>query len=330
MIQKVINRLTVLGGGKMYFTTGSYIISKSLTLDGIANITITGSKEAILKLADNANCHVIYINNTRRVRIEKIEINGNKNNQTPSDGIRGIEVWNSSDIFIRNIYIHDTYGATIGLHDCTRAGIYNSVLENTNGDCTFAFNVDYLKFVGNVCKDYVDTGVAHFGKYTVIANNIFDGGYCGVYLGTAGVKTEEVAVVGNVFRNHTTAGVKIDEPKEENVEPTEKITVAGNTFEYCNAAIWMEAKDYSGIRNIVIANNVVLASTKKGIIAGTLSPDTSPIYKLVIIGNIVAYSGEAGICLVRAKHSLIANNIVYNNGQSTPNPGILLLSLIHI
>ncbi|RLI00646.1 hypothetical protein DRO31_08325 [Candidatus Bathyarchaeota archaeon] len=323
VIQQAIDHVADKGGGKIFIRTGTYIVARSLSFENKSNIIIVGGKKTILKLADSANCDVINIVNAQRIRIENIEIDGNKVNQTAATS-HGIEINNSSNVVIANVYIHDTKGAAVGVRDSTHISIRDSVHEDTDGDSDFAFNVDYFEFINNICRNYFDTGIAYFGKYGVIIGNIFEGGTVGVYLGTAGVKTENVVVAQNSFKSHAESAILVEEPRETGVEPTENISIVGNVIADSKRGIFVRGKDYSGVRNATIADNTILRCETYGIYLDTLKPDTSPVVAINITNNVVAFCGAEGISLARTRHCLVMGNIAVNNGQSGNQPGILL------
>jgi len=120
-IQAAIDTLSIIGGGTVYIKSGVYDLSKGIHINS-SNITLTGEQGTLLKLNNNVNQPVLLIGDDAEVpdvsieniKIEKIEIDGNKdfqNSETDSNRswIRNncIDIRKANDVRISEVDLHD-------------------------------------------------------------------------------------------------------------------------------------------------------------------------------------------------------------------------------
>jgi hypothetical protein len=135
-IQDTIDACALLGGGIVYFPKGDYLIGSNLGIT-TDNIYLQGEGRGVtkIKLANNADSHMIVLDGISGGGLKGIELDGNSANQTLGvHGIRGggdMENWTCEDF-----YIHDTFGYGIGLQYGTIKGciIKDGIISDTGSD----------------------------------------------------------------------------------------------------------------------------------------------------------------------------------------------------
>jgi hypothetical protein len=135
--------LKSIGGGTLYFPTGTYVISTDM-INGIAirsasGITLCGAGQSattIKSLSGNGG-HTISIFDSNNITIENLTVDGNRPNQiSAGHGIRGENI---TGLTIQNVTVQQTYSYGIGLQD----GIFKNVrIQNVNIEYTGADGMD--------------------------------------------------------------------------------------------------------------------------------------------------------------------------------------------
>lgn len=142
-IQDAINAAKAAGGGVVYFPKGTYRLASSemvtlstspfvetpvcLVIDE-DNIHLRGEGVgvSILKLANGTNAKVVGFGHCKNNSIEKIEIDGNRTNQTV-DGIPLYSFGDLTNFTVRDVFCHHSIDYGIGLQ---HGKLKNILLEN--------------------------------------------------------------------------------------------------------------------------------------------------------------------------------------------------------
>jgi parallel beta-helix repeat protein len=126
VIQSAINALT--NGGKIMLQAGTYTISGGLVSKGTSGIELYGQGgSTVLRLADNTNNEVIYLESVNNWNIHDLQIDGNKANQAANaQYAHGIYGYLCTNLVLENNLVHDcrTTGLVVG------AGTGCQVLNN--------------------------------------------------------------------------------------------------------------------------------------------------------------------------------------------------------
>jgi len=175
-IQEAIDSLADDGGGTVYIRTGEYTLSQGIHIVS-SKITISGEQGTLIKLANNVNQPVILIGTdesipaTRieNIKIENIEIDGNKDHQdSETDPDRDWIRNNCIDVrMVNNLIINE-----VDLHDARSGGLVIS------WDSHFIF-IDKSSFHHN----YFD-GIALYDSEDIQVSNFFcyENNYAGLSL----------------------------------------------------------------------------------------------------------------------------------------------------
>lgn len=154
-IMDAVEACKAAGGGTVYFPKGVYLLTTSETIvvseppnpatqDSHVCIPIDGDNihvlgdgigNTILKLGNNVNAKVVGFGACKNNSIQKIEVDGNRANQT-SEGVLIYSFGNLTDFLIRDCFVHHSEGYGVGLaHGALRNVLLENVLiEDTGQD----------------------------------------------------------------------------------------------------------------------------------------------------------------------------------------------------
>lgn len=214
--QSAANAATAAGGGVVYFSHGTYLLSQ-LTLgynvhlcgDGIrANGSVIGTK---LKLKDSANTSLIIAYAAQANTISNLELDGNKTNQTGTS--HGIDfpthhptLWYHNSR-VEDCFIHDflTDGVNVGRAVLSvmidRCDIRNSGRDNVQ------LRGSDNKVLASIIGSADSCGVALLSAACMVQN-------CDIYQNQIGVQIAPNAydgISGNFSANNVVMGCKINE-----------------------------------------------------------------------------------------------------------------------
>ena len=142
-IDSGIAYLKSIGGGTLYFPTGTYAIStdsiNGIKIQDASGITLCGAGQSattIKSLSGNGG-HTLSIFDSNNITIENLTVDGNRLAQTSSGhGIRGESI---TGLTIQNVTVQQAYSYGIGLQD----GIFKNVrIQNVNIEYTGADGMD--------------------------------------------------------------------------------------------------------------------------------------------------------------------------------------------
>ncbi len=177
------------GGGTIHVDNGTYVIKSKICIDE-NNIHIVGSGQTKLQLDANVTLDIIYSHGTSGISIEKLSIDGNKENNvdTGNRGIQhGIDLSACSNSRIANVQIINCVHTGINLYKGDKNVIENNILVN-NGKST-----------GDSGSGIDSDGCQN----SIIANNLAENNYVnGIWIGGSPGKSENMTVMGNIVRNN--------------------------------------------------------------------------------------------------------------------------------
>lgn len=147
VIQSAITYVGALGGGTVFISAGSYLLTTTLSLPSYTNLRGEGGS-TYLYAASGLDDNVITINNTQGISISDLWIDGNAVGQASGDGI-GITHATSSLALVR---IHDVY-----IYGCKDYGIDISA----NSGYVNVYNSEVLQSVAGQINDLTITSNIH-------------------------------------------------------------------------------------------------------------------------------------------------------------------------
>lgn len=112
------------GGGTVFVPEGVFIVNPSPGINLTSGVTLQGGGYgSVLKVKDNSNVlnNIIKIESRSNVTVRNLQIDGNRENQSPNDMVAvhyGVYVADSPNCRVDNVWAHHTTG--VGIH------VYNS------------------------------------------------------------------------------------------------------------------------------------------------------------------------------------------------------------
>lgn len=316
VIQSAIDALT--SGGKIFIKEGIYIITKTININnggivlegvGMGGSYLMSSKVSELKLADGANCHVIY-NNAAHNAIKDLLISGNRDNQTSTiiDGIYN----NAWELYIDEVYIfqckryglHNTVNSRlcrigrVFFEQCSSDGVYDEGTENIYVGATAYQNGSGFHIVGKYCQIV--------GCYATIS------GFNGIRIGGS-----YNLVVGNIINNAASDGLRID-GGVGNIVHANQILNASRSTNANRAGIFIMSSTNNIITNNYIASPDFTDPSQRPLYGIWLYTNTD---KNLIMHNWIQDYTSVAIYIVSGTHK-----IKYNVGYVTENSGTATFS----
>lgn len=185
------------GGGKVYLNEGTYVISDTIVLNS-GNI-LSGDAKAIIKLVDNANWpkykNMIEGIDVSNVRVTGFEVDGNRANNTTSDGASTacgkyyytmIYFKNSSGIEVDNMYLHHNWNDILKFSSCDNVKFHHNTVRQPGHDVVYAIGSTNVWVYNNYIRIYCNSGVRPDGTQNIyiynndIARDEGAGGYAGI------------------------------------------------------------------------------------------------------------------------------------------------------
>jgi parallel beta-helix repeat protein len=291
--------------GKITLQPGTYTVSKSLLSNGANGVELCGEGDStVLRLADNTNSEVVYLESVKDWYIHDLQIDGSKTKQASnsqySDGIHG---YGCTNLVLENNFIHDclTYGLCVG------AGVGCQVLNNR---------------VVNSGANGITIANGDGGGTTLVQGNTVNGASdVGITTWTGIGVTISNNTVTNVINNDSPYGINshIGIMQEQS---SQKITVINNSVQGCdeglsnapdpgqlNTDVTWQGNEIAGcakamcVNNAartVISGNQITGATIKGINVGSQASDVQITGNtLQDITGISAIEGAANGLLVK-------------------------------
>lgn len=173
-IQAALNALPVQGGA-VFIPPGTYSIGSLLTMPANSALIGAGSGTAgsgtVLKLANAVNTSMIAAGTS--CRIQDLELNGNRANQTTGTG-DAVDVHSVNSCIFSNLYIHDQFRRGIDFTSAQGHLVWSCNIKNNNGGSGKG---------GGINIDSASSDI-HIISSACGSNGVVDGDAIGIY--TAG------------------------------------------------------------------------------------------------------------------------------------------------
>lgn len=183
--QKIIND-ALAGGGTVHLNPGTYVISGKILIP--SNTILEGTKGSIIKLIDNANWpkdqHGGMIqgksSGVNNVRITGFEIDGNRSNNTVSNGMETacgkyfytmIDFTDASNIEVDHMYLHDNWNDILKISHVTNASFHDNTVRNPGHDIVYATYCNNVKCYNNYVLIYCNSA---FRSYSSKNMQVYD------------------------------------------------------------------------------------------------------------------------------------------------------------
>lgn len=332
-IQNAVNALVLLGGGKLYLPKGIYVISKTITIDGVDYLDIQGTSETILSFNNTPVTGVIVqafdIRNVKKGTIEKIRIHGNYK------AFYGISLTSCSGIHLRDIYVKETVvdvpmrgdGSGIRFIYCQDCSVRDSEFYDIGGDGVLTLGSSYILIdhchserclrhnyafaepISYYCTLKNSAGIDSYlsgidnetGRYCTIENNHFknNGHYQNIDTAHNSLYTG-ISMMGSSYSNKVLNNI-IDNPKSYGiwcVQPTDFARTVGGVVEAVSD---------------ITSGNIIRKSGSHGIfISGSVNQANDNL-AYIVSDNIIEKSEGNGInCGYKTTGATIKGNHIYN------------------
>ncbi|MCK4359239.1 MAG: right-handed parallel beta-helix repeat-containing protein, partial [Candidatus Cloacimonetes bacterium] len=292
------------GGGTVFIASGSHSISSTITIPD--NVCLIGEGIGIttIQLVSGSNTSVITGSlheevglYNKNICIKNLTVDGNKDNQGDEAIFHLFGIWFSNTtkavdtLLIQNVEVKDCKEHGIGV-----VGDNIRITECIVSDCKW--NNITIRGYNSIIDSVISSGsgdcaieITTDSKESVVANcvcYIDAGGNTGILIRGA----EGITVVGNtIVGSGSGIGISVNAPSGESCE---RISITANTIKYADYGIYLTA----------------VGSAK------TIS----------VVDNVCSYNIYRGIRLKNITHSIVSNNIVYNNGKDDDvfNAGIFV------
>jgi len=277
-IKSIISFVRKIGGGTVYFPKGKYAISEAISV--CENLKIIGDGmhlTRILPLSTFSDIALLRIEKTDNVKLESFELSGKKSELKKIDSYSGIYIYQSNNLNINNLYIHNFQNGGIRvLKQSTHVIIMNSEINDIAGipgasgviiDDSKYCRISFCKITNCNPKDNENINRTDDG------NGIFfhkgsDGGWA----------------FGNIFKNCGRRAIKVQ---------SSSIRVSENYIEDCAQAgiqVQLLPKDGGPIEDILLSNNII-----KNIRFGNYGVVLENYCKNILISNLIIDNVYAGI-----------------------------------
>ncbi|MDD3371140.1 MAG: hypothetical protein PHE27_04860, partial [Alphaproteobacteria bacterium] len=182
-------------GGTVYLKSGTYTINGTINL--VSNTILTGDRGAKIMLVKNANwaTHkpMILGSSVSNVRISGFEIDGNRDNNTTSNGVATkcgkyyydiIQLTGSSNIEIDHMYLHHNWNDIVLSKTTSNLNFHDNVVRQPGHDIVSIYNAGTTYVTNNCMRLYCNSAARAAGgagpmyvASNYIARDVGAGGY---------------------------------------------------------------------------------------------------------------------------------------------------------
>lgn len=314
-IQATIDQAIKLGGGKVYFPKGVYLLKDSLFVRG-DHITLEGAGwEAELRMMAHPQ-RVITLENAKNCIVRNLQVSLGATGVERNDQDEGIYVTGVSDDFlienilgnskgimvrgetsqgiIRSNTIHDTLAD--GIHITNGASsleILNNTLTNTGDDAIAVVSyeanqklVHNIKIIGNQIKNSKARGIAHVGG-------------------------NDVTIWRNTIEGTSSSGILVDQDLNFHSFPSYNTSIKDNRISHAGSYSTKRGNQFGieiaeGSFYVEIENNIVEDGVFRGVGIGAKNT--------IMRFNQVLRNAESGI-QIDADEVIVEDNEVELNGK---------------
>lgn len=300
-LQDAINSLP--SGGTIFVRTGTYIITSTIQID-YSNISIVGEdkNKTILYLDDNIGDPIMSLSAVSNVKISNITFNGNKANNTASDGLF---IEDSGYIVISDCLFIDNYSNGILIEGGSDLKITESVF-NSSGE--FGIKISYAGLTDKgksiiTNNSFIDCGDTGYGGVEIhgrcfgiiIDSNIFENCYRGIVVDGNVYYCLEHIITNNIIKSSTSYGIYLF----DNMGQIQGCLINNNNIRNGSdyAIRISSAYGQNTVNNNIIYNNI------NGIYIQSSDSNT-------IQGNNIYLFDDYGINLSGGNYNAIGGNII--------------------
>jgi hypothetical protein len=208
-------------GGTVYLKAGTYVISDTIQLT--SNTTLTGDRGAKIQLVANANWPtrrpMVLGSGVSNVRITGFEIDGNRDNNTSSNGVATkcgkyyydiVQLTGSSNIEIDHMYLHHNWNDVVLSKTTSNLNFHDNIVRQPGHDIVSIYNAGTTYVTNNCMRLYCNSAAraaGGAGPMYVASNNIARdtgaGGYAAIEVQQSATKVYNCSnTIGNVATNY--------------------------------------------------------------------------------------------------------------------------------
>jgi hypothetical protein len=144
----------VVSNSTLYLQDNKTYLVNALLFDSINNFKLVGAENAVIKLAAAQTDNVLYFSNSTHIKIDGVEIDGNRPNQTGyygEDDNYAIWFQDCDFTYVDNCTIANTIGGGVRGRDCSMWHVRNNYITNVG-----AWPIScYLGAASTVWKNYI-------------------------------------------------------------------------------------------------------------------------------------------------------------------------------
>ena len=284
LIQNCINAVDSVYRGIVELKEGYYVIDNTIILKPRLTLRGAGITATIIHLANNANCDMLYFDQTVAqaafIRIEDLRLDGNVPNQASGNGVNftyHAPATSVMDCTFSNVWVYAKGDGFLVTPNSWGLKIFNCLSEYGGGS---GFNLDgtsqaYIAF--NYASEHTGMGYDIIATYSTITNN--------------------VAMV-----NHDTNFYI----QTNNCDISNNISIGDSS--YPNKGFYLQ----SSIGGTVFSSNVAYKSA-------SCDYDIQTVKNGIISNDISRDGGNTGFRIRTCEYSEISNNVAYNSATTSFN-----------
>jgi predicted lipoprotein with Yx(FWY)xxD motif len=329
-IQAAVNKAGELGGAKVYFPKGIYILKNTILVQR-DNITLEGvGWEAELRLMSHPQ-RVITIKNAKHSIVRNLQVSLGVTGVSRDDADEGIYVTGNSTDFLIEKVLGNAKGIMVR-GNVTQGVIRNNSIKNSLADGIHITNgANNIDIVSNTLENTGDdaiavvsyvSGINYAYKINIISNHIKNSKARGI----AHVGGKNVNIFANVIEGTSSSGILIDQDRNYNTFPSYNTMIEDNTITGAGTYYLQRGNEFG----IEVSSNTFGTSIKSNLIQnGVFRGIGVSADKTIIRFNRLLRNAETGI-QVDANEVTLEGNRMELNGKygiySSGRKGLILLN----
>lgn len=274
-INKALKKAAENSGSTVYLQ-GPFTFDIRDTLNIDSNTTLTGDKNAVLKLGNSlkwpAYKAMIYAVGKRNITIHGFEINGNHdgNKQSPrGEGYFNMTfLVNCHNINFYDMYLHDSHGDGLRVKRGSNVKFHNNIVERLGHDGLFCLDMKNLEAYNNRFTTRNNSGIrANNSNNIKIYNNyitaVYKNGGPGIQLESHGTsKMNNIAIYNNILQDTYGPGIwliRVGNTNKNDKSYAHGVRISSNKFLNTGLNIgadWVGGVVICGWEQTVIENNI--------------------------------------------------------------------------
>lgn len=335
-IQAAVNKAGELGGAKVYFPKGVYILKNTILVQR-NNITLEGAGwETELRLMTHPQ-RVITIQNAKHTIVRNLQVSLGLKGVSRHDADEGVYVTGgSADFLIENV-LGNAKGFMVR-GNVTQGVIRNNTIKSSLADGIHITNgANHIDIINNTLENTGDdaiavvsyvSGINYAYKINIISNHIKNSRSRGI----AHVGGKDVNIFANVIEGTSSSGILVDQDRNYNTFPSYRTAIEDNTITGAGSYAPQRGNQFG----IEVSSNTFGTSIKSnriqnGVFRGMgVSADKTIIRfnrllrnaetgiqvdanEVILEGNRMELSGKYGLYSSGTKGLILLNNALVNN-----------------